>query len=52
MDEDYKNYWKKITPGLKGIKDLEDFENFKDLYNKMISYNPKKKTNNYRNIKK
>ena len=40
MDEDYKNYWKKITPGLKGIK---DFENFKDLYNKMISYNPKKR---------
>ena len=43
MDEDYKNYWKNITPGLKGIKDLKDFENFKDLYNKMISYNPKKR---------
>ena len=34
---------KKLILGLKGIKDLEDFENFKVLYNKMISYNPKKR---------
>ena len=39
----YESYWKKVTPGLKGIKDLEDFENFKDLYNKMVSYNPDKR---------
>ena len=36
----YESYWKTVTPGLKGIKDLKDFENFKELYNKMVSYNP------------
>ena len=44
--ENYENYWKNITVAYKGInnfKDLKDFNDFKDLYNKMISYKPKKR---------
>ena len=32
----YENYWKNISPLIKGVS-----KEFKDLYNKMICYNPK-----------
>ena len=41
---DYKKYWKIFTDSFKEhekLKDLKDFENFKDIFNSMISFNPK-----------